>query len=145
MPAINSLKPSIRVVIATDSPTIREMLRMHLECLGCSVIAEAVNAAQALSLFRSARPELVMVDTAVPPVNGFDSIALLRAIREESPATTLIVVITDPSDPIAISVIRNESHNFSLDPGDCRCFEQMWRGLAEIYPELHRPTGGRDL
>ncbi len=132
----------IRVVIATASPTVREMLRMHLECLGCSVIAEAVNASQALNLFRSAKPELVMVDTAVPALNGIDSMTLLRAAHDESPGTTLIVVVSDPADPIAARLAQNVSHNFAIDPGDTKCFERMWRGLAEIYPELRRPSPG---
>ena len=132
----------IRVVIATASPTVREMLRMHLECLGCSVIAEAVNAAQALNLFRSAMPELVMVDTAVPAQNGVDSLALLRAVRDQAPSTTLIVIVSDPADPIAARMTQNESHDFAIDPGDRKCFELMWRGLAAIYPELRRPSAG---
>jgi DNA-binding NarL/FixJ family response regulator len=128
----------IRVVIATASLTIREMLRMHLECLGCSIIAEAVDAGQALELFRVARPELMMIDTSVPTVKGIDSIQLLRTVRNESPATTIVIVTPDPSDPVAMQYDRDSKQHLRLDPGDRRSFNQMWRGLAAIYPELQR-------
>jgi DNA-binding NarL/FixJ family response regulator len=134
-------RSSIRAVLATDSPTIREMLRTHLECLGCSVIAEAINAAQALRLCRMAAPEIVIVDTAVPSLDGIDSTQLLRTIRAESPASTLVIVVSDPSDPAASKVSQEVSHNLRIDPGEHNCFEQMWRGLSAIYPELQRPAG----
>src|ERR1700752_3971831 len=112
----------IRVLIATDSLTTRGMLRMHLDCLGCNVMAEVVNASQALELFHAAHPDLVMIDTAVPTSKGIDSLTLLRAVRAEKSGTTIVIITSDVSDPVASQLDREDKGNLLLDPGDRACF-----------------------
>ncbi|MGH8013828.1 MAG: hypothetical protein ACREQ4_15165, partial [Candidatus Binataceae bacterium] len=40
-----------RVLMVDDTISVRDVLRHHLECIGCEVIAEAGNTLQALDLF----------------------------------------------------------------------------------------------
>jgi CheY-like chemotaxis protein len=61
---------SVRVLIVDDSAMVRDGLRHHLQCIGCEVVAEAGDTLQALALFRTVSPSLVILDIAVPQTGG---------------------------------------------------------------------------
>ena len=82
----------LRVLIVDDSVFIRDVLRHHLECLGCSVVAEAENTMQALDLCRTKSLKLVTLDVAVPQISGLGAFALFRIIRSENPGTAVLVI-----------------------------------------------------
>ena len=63
---------------------------------------------------------------------------LMRAVRAELAATTIVIVTSEASGPVASQFDREGKHNLLLDPGDRGCFNRMWLGLLEIYPELQR-------
>jgi DNA-binding NarL/FixJ family response regulator len=117
------------------------MARMHLELLRFTVLAEATDASQAVNLFRTARPEVMVLDTALPSRDGIDSRQLLAVVRNEAPTTTVVVIATDMTDPIAANLDPRAVRNLLLDPGDRRGFQRMWRALAAIYPEIMQPEG----
>ncbi|MDP4360963.1 response regulator, partial [Escherichia coli] len=56
---------------------------------GINIVAEATNAAEAISLFQSARPDTVLVDVELGREQGFD---VVRQIRERDPACFIIAV-----------------------------------------------------
>jgi signal transduction histidine kinase/ActR/RegA family two-component response regulator len=69
-PAIGPLLPAKRVVIVEDSALIREMVRSHLEELGCSTVACA-SAEEALE--RMDTPfDLALVDFYLPGMTGLE-------------------------------------------------------------------------
>ena len=54
---------TVRVLIADSSPAARDILRHHLECGGCRIVAETETARQTIDLFRTIKPQVV---TLVP-------------------------------------------------------------------------------
>lgn len=68
----------IRVLIADDEKTLRDVLALHLRSLGYEV-AEAEDGAQALEMARKLLPVLVILDITMPRVNGWDVARQLRA------------------------------------------------------------------
>src|ERR1700733_12613955 len=83
---------AIRVLITDGSPAIRDTIRHHLECIGCNIVAEAATAAQPLPLFRTVRPEVVILGTQLRyggQPNPFD---LVRVIKREAPDTSVLMV-----------------------------------------------------
>ncbi len=75
----------VRALVVDDSMFIRVLIRRQLERIGCTVVAEAENASQALSLFRSLKPDLVTLDVVMAEADGTDSLTALRAMRQEIP------------------------------------------------------------
>jgi len=71
----------VRVLIIDDSVFVRDVLRHHLECIGCEVVAEAENTAQALDLFRTVAPTLVTLDVAVPRAGPSNAQICVRKSR----------------------------------------------------------------
>jgi DNA-binding response OmpR family regulator len=59
-----------KILVADDSPNIREILKMSLESAGHVVIL-AENGEQALSLFAQENPDLLILDVMMPKSNGF--------------------------------------------------------------------------
>ncbi|RXD91146.1 LytR/AlgR family response regulator transcription factor, partial [Xanthomonas perforans] len=69
----------VRVLIADDEPLARERLRMLLgEHPQVEVIGEAENGQQVLQQCEQLRPDLVLLDIAMPGVDGLETARLLR-------------------------------------------------------------------
>jgi DNA-binding NarL/FixJ family response regulator len=79
-----------KIIVADDHRMVREGLRSLIERQpGLSVIAEARDGAEAVSLTKKHRPELVVMDISMPNLNGLEAI---RLIRTEKNKTRIIVL-----------------------------------------------------
>ncbi len=87
-PATQGPSP-LRVVLVDDTPDIRFLLRAALEAGGrLRVVGEAGDGAQGLEVVARTRPDLVLVDLAMPVVDG---LAALPALRRACPSARLVV------------------------------------------------------
>jgi CheY-like chemotaxis protein len=77
-----------KLLIADDEEGIRSLVRMTLESDAYEIV-EARNGAEALTLARQLRPELVLLDVMMPRLDGFE---VCRQLKED-PATSGIVVV----------------------------------------------------
>jgi DNA-binding response OmpR family regulator len=83
-----------RILVADDSPNIREVVKMSLESAGYTVIL-AEDGEQALRLFASDKPDLMIVDVMMPKVNGFQ---ICRKVKTSLPtAGTPVILLTAKS------------------------------------------------
>ena len=64
---------SLRVVVAEDEAVIRMDLVEMVRELGHQVVGEAFNGQQAVDLVRSAKPDLVFLDIAMPERDGLSA------------------------------------------------------------------------
>jgi CheY-like chemotaxis protein len=74
------------VLVADDSPHIRRAVRQDLEAAGVEV-AEAVDGIDAIEKAPDVRPDLVILDVAMPRLNGLDAARTIRARRPRSGTT----------------------------------------------------------
>lgn len=80
----------IKVVLADDNGEIRYLLRTWLEIEGrFQVMGEAERGDQLVDLVDLERPDEVVVDLAMPEVDGFAAIA---EIRRRAPDTKILVL-----------------------------------------------------
>ncbi|MFM0550573.1 response regulator [Paraburkholderia sediminicola] len=70
--------PTITVVVIDDDTTISRFIRTHLEADGMSVFG-AQTGAQGLAQAATRRADLVIIDLALPDMDGIDVIRQLRA------------------------------------------------------------------
>jgi two-component system, chemotaxis family, chemotaxis protein CheY len=141
---------SVRVVMIDDSVFVRDVLRHHLECIGCEVVAEAENTVQALDLFRTVSPSLVTLDIAVQQTGGIGALALVRIMRSEKPETQVLVMGTLAFPEIRKSFLREGVLDYIVKPLTAQSFEHVRNRLEELFPELKRevestPTAGAVL
>ena len=68
----------IRVLLADDAADIRSLVRMSLEIEGFDVVAEAENGAEAVALAEAHDPQVVVLDVAMPVMDGVQALGELR-------------------------------------------------------------------
>ena len=69
---------AIRVVLCDDHALLRETLRLLLAAApAITVVGEAADGAQAIALCAQLRPDVVLMDTAMPGMSGIDATAVI--------------------------------------------------------------------
>jgi len=69
------------VLVVEDEDDVRRLVRVLLERAGHQVI-EAVNGHEALHLVREAQPRLVVLDVAMPELDGWQTLERLRDLSD---------------------------------------------------------------
>ena len=87
----------LRVLVVDDEESVRDLLITRLERWGHRVTA-APDGESALRAYRHLRPDLVLMDLEMPRCNGLDA---SRAIREEDPGASIILITASPDAPAA--------------------------------------------
>jgi two-component system response regulator AlgR len=102
----------VKVVIADDEPLARERLRSLLaEHAGIEVVAEAENGLTALQACAELRPDLVLLDIAMPGVDGLEAARHLAAF-DPRPA----VVFCTAYDDHALSAFEAAAIDYLMKP-----------------------------
>ena len=88
---------SLQIVVADDDPVLRALLQLKLEGEGHNVTL-ACDGREALDLVSTDRPDLLVLDVAMP---GIDGLELTRQLRERPESKDLPIVLltgrdTDP-------------------------------------------------
>jgi|SRR5687768_11033795 len=80
----------IRVLVADDLPEIRTLVRTNLEFDGrFDIVGEAANGLEAVDMVHTQKPDVVVLDLAMPEMDG---LAAISKIRQSSPATKILVL-----------------------------------------------------
>jgi DNA-binding NarL/FixJ family response regulator len=88
---------SKHILIVDDSDTCRKITRLFLESqLGLEVCGEAVDGVDAIEKARALKPDLVVLDLAMPRINGVEVASVLRAMMPRVP----IVLFTMYDDTV---------------------------------------------
>jgi len=69
-----------KILLADDEAHIRKFISMLLRQLGSPTIIEASNGMQALTLYASEQPDLVILDVNMPELDGLQTLAGLRSL-----------------------------------------------------------------
>jgi DNA-binding response OmpR family regulator len=80
-----------RVLLVEDEENIRDTLRFNLTREGYTV-TEARTAEEALRQFRTARPEIILLDVMLPGMSGFE---VCRVIRKDSAVPIIMITAKD--------------------------------------------------
>ena len=115
----------ITVLLVDDNPIVRESLCLLLEEDDHFVIAgQACNGREAVKMAQSLRPDVILMDIAMPVLNGLGATLLILAAN---PAAKVIVLSTHTDDAYVKSMIAAGAAGF-LDKETC----------GEILPEAIR-------
>lgn len=89
---------ALRILIADDAPDIRLLLKMYLTDSRLEVVGEATNGQEAVDLAGSEKPDAVILDLAMPVMDGLEAIPL---IKQASPSTKIVVLSGFDADRMA--------------------------------------------
>ena len=139
-----------RVIVADDHAIFREGLKGLLEREGFEVVAEASDGREAVRLAQECRPDVAILDLAMPVLDGPDA---AEEIAQVSPQTRSILLTMYSEEPYIIKalqagvrgyVLKTQSATnlvnaiqevmqggFYLSPGVSRAIVQSYLGRSE--------------
>jgi CheY-like chemotaxis protein len=127
--------PGRRVLIADDSDDVRMLVRMKLEMHGVAdVVGEAEDGVVAVEKATTLQPDLVLLDLAMPRMDGLEALPL---IRNAAPNTRVVVLSgfdenTMAKKALAAGAVRYVEKGVALS--------QLARLLDEIF-DAPEPVG----
>ncbi len=84
----------LHIVIIDDAPMTRAVVKQILSNLGTSNVYEAEDGMSGLQLVESCRPDIILCDLSMEPVNGFEFVKFLRGHKSESLRDTPVIILT---------------------------------------------------
>ena len=94
---------AVRVMLADDHEMVRQGLRVLLEREGFEVVAEAPDGREAMKLCEIHRPEVAILDLAMPLLNGVDA---AREIIKTTPRTKVVLLTMHTEDHLILESLR---------------------------------------
>jgi DNA-binding NarL/FixJ family response regulator len=127
-----------RVVLADDHDLVRAGLRSMLTGeRGIQVVGEAASGREALTLCRRVQPDLVLMDVRMPDMNG---LAVTRAIKHESPATSVILLTMYESADYLVEALQAGAAGYLLKGASkveiMTTIRQVLAGDSVLRPDL---------
>jgi DNA-binding response OmpR family regulator len=83
------VEPALRVLIADDETTLRDLLALNLEARGFEVLV-AADGLSALNMVRKFHPDVVVLDIMMPKIDG---LAVLKTLRAHPETANIRVVM----------------------------------------------------
>ncbi|CAN5790859.1 response regulator transcription factor [soil metagenome] len=142
----------MQILIADDHALFRDGLRSLLEAHGVDVVAEARTGQEAVDLAGVHRPDVVLMDLAMPEMDG---LAATRLISANLPEIMVVVLTASEQDADLFEAIKSGAQGFlpkdlesaqlfALLDGVMRGEPALTPALArKVLAELARPSGTR--
>jgi len=123
----------MRILIADDHALFRDSLRSLLEAHGLEVVGEARNGREAVELARRLSPEVVLMDLAMPEVDG---LAATRLISADLPQVKVVVLTASDEDAKLFEAIKSGAQGYLLKNLEAKEFFAMLDRVREGEPAL---------
>lgn len=140
VPALPTFRRAIQVMIAEDHMVVRQGLKALLEGEGdIKVVGEAENGRLAVEMAGKLRPEVILMDIAMPQLNGLEA---TRQILKAHPQTRIILLSAYKDDAYiekatALGAVGYLIKQTSLD-ALAKVIREVHRGRVFFSPEVAR-------
>lgn len=150
---MNRKTGSIRILLADDHELVRDGIRSLLEKMpGVEVVGEASNGREAIELVRSKSPSLVLMDIAMPVLDGIET---LSRITKRFPRIKVVMLSAYGTENYVSRAFRSGASGYMLKYAATDELEMVIRVVAQgktyVSPSisriivnnyLERPGGG---
>jgi DNA-binding NarL/FixJ family response regulator len=107
--AVESSPPALRVIIADDDALARRVLRDALQAGGVIVIADAADGREAVDLTVHYKPDVVLMDVAMPRMDGLEA---ARTITARVPGTKIVMLTATDDLEVGLIALRSGAVGF---------------------------------
>lgn len=131
-----------RILVVDDKQTNREILTLLLEPVGIAV-KEAVNGKEALDIFHSWQPHMVLMDIRMPVMDGVEATKRIKS-SDRGDNTVVIVVSASAMEEQRVEVMASGADAFIKKPfHEAEIFDAIKThlGVEFIYEQL--PSDGQ--
>jgi DNA-binding NarL/FixJ family response regulator len=127
----------IQVLVVDDHQLVRQGLRALLEREGFKVVGEAANGQEALQMAETLHPEVVVMDFAMPVLNGIDA---TREIQKVSPKSKTILLTMHTDQQYILEGLRGGAKGYVMKTHAAndlvRAIREAARGGTYLSPEI---------
>ena len=136
----------ITVLLAEDHQIVREGFRSLLKHeRGIEVVGEAETGRQAVQLTRKLRPAVVVMDIAMPSLNGLEA---TRQIRKNFPDTRVLILTAHNDDAHVEQMTEIGAAGFLLKQTSshvlAEAIREVQKGNTFYSPAISKRLNGRD-
>jgi CheY-like chemotaxis protein len=78
-----------RILVIDDGDSVRDVIRIFLEHAGFEVCGEAADGVQAIEMAKKLKPDLIVLDLAMPRMNGAEAASILGQTMPKMPLVLL--------------------------------------------------------
>ncbi len=118
----------IRILLADDHAILRQGLRKMLEEeAGFQIVGEAADGFEALKKVRELTPDILVVDLAMPHLNGLE---VTSRVKQEPDPPRVVVLSMRKSEPYIMEALRNGADGYVLKSEDPRDMVNAIRSVA---------------
>ena len=131
-----------RVLLVEDHTLVRAGFRVLLEKIhGVSVIGEVSDGLSAVKLSKELNPDVVLMDIAMPGMNGLEA---TRRIRQECERTKVLMLSMYTNEEYLKEALRAGAAGYLLKDADRNELElaikTVWRGETYLTPSMAKFT-----
>jgi len=101
------------ILVVDDAMFMRKTIRLILEKNGFTVIGEASNGLEAVSMYEELQPDIVTMDLTMPEMDG---ISATRAIHSSYPNSAVVIVSAMGQDSYVREAIMAGARAFIVKP-----------------------------
>jgi DNA-binding NarL/FixJ family response regulator len=128
----------IRILLVDDHAILRDGLKALLSYYpDVAVIGEAENGRQAIECVERLAPDVVLMDIAMPVMNGLEA---TRVIRQKHPETRVLVLTQYDDQPYVLSLLRAGVSGYvlkrALGADLINAIRTVARGESFLYPSV---------
>jgi len=133
-------KKQITVLIADDHVIVREGLRMLLASeKDIEVIGEASNGRSAVEQMLTLKPDVIVMDIAMPQMNGLEA---TRQIRKERPESKIIILSAHSDDAYVAGVMALGANGYLIKQSSAHilseAIREVQKGKAFYSPSISK-------
>src|SRR6266403_5112883 len=81
--------PGRRILVIDDGDCVRDIIRLFLEKEGFEVCGEAADGVEAIEQAKKLKPDLIVMDLAMPRMNGAEAASILSQTMPDVPVVLL--------------------------------------------------------
>jgi class 3 adenylate cyclase len=108
----NAVSRALKILLVDDEPTTVQLVCRILHLDGHEV-QQALDGEEALRLFRSFQPDLVLLDAVIPKIDG---LTVLNEIRKQDTITGIIMFSALTSELLALQAMQGGADDFVNKP-----------------------------
>jgi two-component system chemotaxis response regulator CheY len=97
----------LKTLVVEDNPHMRTLLRSLLNALGVKQVFEAADGSEALTELRAHKPDFVLTDLSMKPMDGIEFTRLVRTSQDMPNPYVPIVMVTGHTERNCIEIARD--------------------------------------